>query len=91
MIGRASTGLHSDFAFIYSGTLGPQAQSNPSFAAGGDIRNRPESGCRRGRGTGVGVKQLHDAKAAQRLNSLKLSRFSPLKIIPTCSRARTSW
>jgi colanic acid biosynthesis glycosyl transferase WcaI len=72
-------GLHSDFTFVYSGTLG--LKHNP------DLLVRLAKDC--GPGTsvvvvaqGAGMKQLEDAKAKHRLGSLKLLPLQPITRFP---------
>lgn len=67
-------GLNRDFAFLYSGTLG--RKHNPNLL----LRLAEEFGPRDAVvvvAQGVSVQQLHDAKVANRLDSLKLLPLQP--------------
>jgi colanic acid biosynthesis glycosyl transferase WcaI len=74
-------GLHSDFAFIYSGTLG--RKHNPTLLLRlAETFKSPKPAVVVVVAQGVAVKQLHDAKAAQRLDSLKLFPLQPAEVFP---------
>jgi glycosyltransferase involved in cell wall biosynthesis len=69
-------GFHDDFTFVYSGTLG--RKHNPALLLRlAESFGTSESVAVVVVAQGVGVKQLHDAKAVQRFESLKLLPLQP--------------